>query len=152
MCVCVCVCACMCVCACILTQWRRKLLETILEKMSNFTFFHNIFYAICFLKSFNPSPHMPNVGSSNSAANKGLMSKIWTNGDTIIWLSRKHYKHVTSSFSFSLNAFKSCLLLMLQNEYLWSKRLIDTFQLLSTASLNLGQSQNGVLGNRYKGK
>ena len=30
---------------------------------------------------------------------------------------------VTSNFSFSHNVFKSCLLLMRQNDYLWSKRL-----------------------------
>ena len=29
-------------------------------------------------------PQMPILGSSNSAANKDMMSKIWTNGDTII--------------------------------------------------------------------
>ena len=34
--------------------------------------------------SFNPLPHMPILGSSNSAANKDMISKIWTNGDTII--------------------------------------------------------------------
>ena len=38
----------------------------------------------------NPLPDMPILGSSNSAASKDLMSKIWTNGDIIIWLSRKH--------------------------------------------------------------
>ena len=32
----------------------------------------------------NPLPHMPILGSSNSATNKDKMSKIWTNGDTII--------------------------------------------------------------------
>ena len=32
----------------------------------------------------NPLPDMPILGSSNSAANKDMMSKIWTNGDTII--------------------------------------------------------------------
>ena len=32
---------------------------------------------------FNPLPDMPILGSSNSAANKDMMSKIWTNGDTI---------------------------------------------------------------------
>ena len=30
---------------------------------------------------------------------------------------------VTSNFCFSHNVFKSCLLLMRKNEYLWSKRL-----------------------------
>ena len=32
----------------------------------------------------NLLPHKPIIGSSNSAANKDLMSKIWTNGDTVI--------------------------------------------------------------------
>ena len=32
----------------------------------------------------NPLPYMSNLGSSNSAVNKDMMSKIWTNGDTII--------------------------------------------------------------------
>ena len=29
---------------------------------------------------FNPLPDMPILGSSNSAANKDMMSNIWTNG------------------------------------------------------------------------
>ena len=33
---------------------------------------------------------MPISGSSDSVANEDMMSKTWTNGDTIIWLSRKH--------------------------------------------------------------
>ena len=33
---------------------------------------------------FNPVPYIPILGLSNSAANKDMMSKIWTNGDTII--------------------------------------------------------------------
>ena len=43
----------------IITNWRKKsfrktLWEKVkLLKMSNFTFFHNIFYAICILESFN---------------------------------------------------------------------------------------------------
>ena len=32
---------------------------------------------------FNPLPHLPILGSSNSAANKDMMSKTWTNGDTM---------------------------------------------------------------------
>ena len=31
----------------------------------------------------NPLPDMPILGSSSSAANKDMMSNIWTNGDTI---------------------------------------------------------------------
>ena len=33
--------------------------------------------------NFNPLPQIPILGSSNSAANKGMMSKTLTNGDTI---------------------------------------------------------------------
>ena len=32
----------------------------------------------------NPLPGAQNLESSNSAANRDMMSKIWTNGDTII--------------------------------------------------------------------
>ena len=32
------------------------------------------------LADFNPLPHMPILDSSNSATNKSMMSKIWTNG------------------------------------------------------------------------
>ena len=32
---------------------------------------------------FNRLPHLPMLGSSNSAANKDMMSKILTNGDTV---------------------------------------------------------------------
>ena len=34
--------------------------------------------------TLNPLPDMPILGFSNSAANKDMMSKIWTNGDTVI--------------------------------------------------------------------
>ena len=33
---------------------------------------------------------MPILGPSNSAANKDMMSKIWTNRDTTISMNRKH--------------------------------------------------------------
>ena len=33
--------------------------------------------------SYNPLPHMPIFGSSNSAANKDMMSKMLKSGDTI---------------------------------------------------------------------
>ena len=40
---------------------------------------------LCHIKKmFNPLPDMPILGSSNSAANKDMMSKIWTHGDKII--------------------------------------------------------------------
>ena len=78
-------------------------------------------------KVLNPLPDIQILGSSNSAASKD-MSKIWTNEDTIFWLSTKHCGEeekmlVMSNFSYSHNVFKSCLLLMHQSEYLWSKGL-----------------------------
>ena len=36
------------------------------------------------VRGLNPLPDMPFFGTSNSAANKDMMSKIWANGDTII--------------------------------------------------------------------
>ena len=42
-------------------------------------------------RHFNPLLDMPISGSSNPAANKDMMSKIRTNGDTIILLRRKPY-------------------------------------------------------------
>ena len=36
-----------------------------------------------FLKVHNPLPHVPILDSSNSAPNKDMMLKIWTNGDTV---------------------------------------------------------------------
>ena len=38
--------------------------------------------------NISPLPDMPIVDSSNLAAKKDMMSKIWTNGETII--SKKH--------------------------------------------------------------
>ena len=32
----------------------------------------------------NPLPDMPILSSSNSAANEDMMSKLWTNVDTVI--------------------------------------------------------------------
>ena len=37
-----------------------------------------------FFRSINPLPHMAIMGSTISAANIDMMSKIWINGDTII--------------------------------------------------------------------
>ena len=35
------------------------------------------------IERVNPLPHMPILGSSKSAANKNIMSKIWTNGEQL---------------------------------------------------------------------
>ena len=59
----------------------------------------------------------------DSAANKDMMSKIWTDGDTTIWLSRKHCGK-RRNFFFSHNVYRSCLLLIRENEYLWGNGLI----------------------------
>ena len=73
--------------------------------------------------AINCLPDMPILDFSYSAANKDMMLKILTNGDTISCLSRKHCGKrkrllVTSNFFFSHNVYKSRLLLMRQNEYL----------------------------------
>ena len=39
----------------------------------------------------NPLTDIPILGSSISAANKDMIADIWTNGDTILCLSRKHH-------------------------------------------------------------
>ena len=70
------------------------------------------------LSLFNPSPDMPIIGSCNSAANKEMMSKIWTNGihylTELKTLCEKEKLLVMSNFSFS-HVFKSRLLLMPRN-------------------------------------
>ena len=38
----------------------------------------------CTKPLFNPLPCMPILRSSNSAANKDMMSEIWIDGDTVI--------------------------------------------------------------------
>ena len=43
--------------------------------------------------------------------------------DLSIWGHKKEKLLATSNFSFSHNVFKSCLMFMHQNEYLWSKGL-----------------------------
>ena len=79
----------------------------------------NFGLVIFWYNSVNHLPHMAISGSSKSAA-KDMMSEIWTNGDTIIWLSKKTLWEkmklfVTSNFFFSHNVFRSYLLLMHQN-------------------------------------
>ena len=82
-----------------------------------------ILYLYRLQKVFNLLPHMPILGSANSAANKDTVSKIWTNGGynyliELKTLWEKEKLLVTSNFSFSHSVFKSCLMLMCQNECL----------------------------------
>ena len=48
--------------------------------------------------------------------------------DSVETLWEKKKLLVTSNLSFSHNVFKSCLLLMCQNEYLWSKGLKQRYK------------------------
>ena len=70
---------------------------------------------------------MPILGSSNSAPNKNMMSKIQTNGDTVICLSRKYCGEkgeiaLYEQFLLFPPCFQN-LLLLSQNKYLLSKVL-----------------------------
>ena len=64
-------------------------------------------------RSINPLPQIAILGSTNSAANTDIMSKIWINGiqlsDWVEILWEKEELLVTSNFFFSHNVFKSCL-------------------------------------------
>ena len=133
------------------TMWgkKKKLLVT-----STFSFSHSVFYhfgkhpaifikfKIVICKLFKPLP-MPIFGSSNSAANENMMSKIWTNGGSTIQLSRKHFGSrrngsLRAISSFPTMFFNSCLLFMHQNKYLWSKVLsLEVYNLLSGKRLTL---------------
>ena len=50
---------------------------------------------------------MPILDSSNSAANKDMMSKIWTNGDTVIWLTRKHCGKRRNCLLWAISPFRT---------------------------------------------
>ena len=56
-----------------------------------------------------------------------MKSKIWTNreqlSNRVESIVEKEEIALTSNFFFSHNVFKSCLFVMCQNEYLWSKGL-----------------------------
>ena len=70
-------------------------------------------------RSINPLPYMAILGSTSSAANKWGYNYLI--GKKTLWEKEKLL--VTSNFYFSHKVFKSCLLLICQNEYLWSKGL-----------------------------
>ena len=67
--------------------WGKNFIKLVMKNVNKLTkrSLQNIFQ-----DSFNPLADMPILRSSNSVGNKNMMSKIWINGDTIIWLSRKH--------------------------------------------------------------
>ena len=73
---------------------------------------------------------MPILGCSNSAANKDMMSKIWTDGIQLTdqvdnFVGKGEIAHY-EKFHLFPQCFKSCPLLMRQNVYLWSKGLTQT--------------------------
>ena len=73
-----------------------------------------------------------------------MMSKIWTEKGCNylidnINIVEKEKLLITSNFSFSHNVFKSCLLLIGQNEYIWSKELIQM-------RIDVGRESTSLLG------
>ena len=54
---------------------------------------------------FNPVPHMPILGFSNSTANTDMISKILTNWDTIFWTSRKHCGKIINCWLWAISSF-----------------------------------------------
>ena len=91
-------------------------------------------YVLCKILSLNSLPHMPILGPSIPIQQhlKILGQKYWQMGIQLFdWVENivgKEKLLRMSNFSFSHNVFKSYLLLMWQNEYLWSKGLKkDTF-------------------------
>ena len=74
---------------------------------------------------FNPLPRIPILGSSNSAANKNMMSKTWTNG---VQFSDGEEKIVGKEeiarykqFLLFPQCFQKLSVVDAENEYLWSK-------------------------------
>ena len=139
---------------------KKKALGKHRGKMRNclneqFDLFPNVFHGTCILKSFYPFPNKPWFLRVCSTS---LFKTLW----------EKEKLLVTSNFSFSHSVFYSfgelsaiftkfrlviCKLFQFGRvQYLLcGKGLIATFQLSSADSLNLGRSQNGVLGNELFG-
>ena len=65
---------------------------------------------------------MPILGYPNSAANKDMMAKIWTNGDTIICLSsRKHCGKSYEQFLLFPQCFQKQYVVDVLHEFLCSE-------------------------------
>ena len=78
----------------------------------------------------NPLPQMPILGSTNSAENKDYdVKNMDQRGYNYLIESKTLWEKekllAMSNFSFSHYVFKSCLVLMRQNEYLWSKEFTN---------------------------
>ena len=64
------------------------ILKSINQQTTNYSGLVTEWLEIFVLK---PLPDILILGFSKSAANKDMQSKIWTNGDTVIRYSRKHF-------------------------------------------------------------
>ena len=105
------------------TLWEKEKMLVI----SIFSFSYNVFESCLFQRLgsfssyiFNPLPDMQILGSSNSVANKDIMSKIWTNGDTLISLSRKH---CVKRRNCSLRAISSFPTMFSKTVYCWCVKM-----------------------------
>ena len=133
--------------ACCCLPSKDSLIIHYLYSKDGFTYGQSIQYKMLLVRlhvyrSVNPLSHMVILGSINSAANRDMMSKIWINGDTIICLGRTHCGKgrncASRAISFSHNVFQSCLLLIRQSEYLWSKRLkLKAYKLFEASDADL---------------
>ena len=125
---------------------KKKAVGKHCAKMSNFTFFHNVFHAICILKSFHPFPNKPCISRVCSTS---LLKTLWEKDKLLMRSSFFPFLTVFSTllesflpFSPNLNLSSANSTSLEQSKHLsFGKGLIATFQLSSAASLNLGQSQ-----------
>ena len=67
-----------------LTCLNRKHLQTTNSNVSKIVICHKMVLIHDFATVFNLLTHMAILGSSHAGANKDMMTKIWTNGDTVI--------------------------------------------------------------------
>ena len=119
--------------------WKKvKLL-----KMSNFTFSHNIFYEICILKSFNPFPEQ---AICFTCLSRTLWEKKKFTCKKQFLLFPQCFLPVQRAFC-HINKFE--IVVGKPFHSLEESKIcrLGTFKVSSAASLNLGQSQNGILGN-----
>ena len=92
---------------------KDSLIIHYLYSQNGFTYGQSIQYKMLFVRlhvyrSINPVSHMKILGSTNSAANRDRMSKIWINGDTIIWLGRKHCGKRRNCSLRAISSFRQC--------------------------------------------
>ena len=86
-----------------------------------------------FVRCINLLPDMPLLGSSNATANKDMTWKIWTNGETLIWLSRKHCGKRRNCSLWAISSFPtmfsravcfSCIKMSIYGEKTWDGTIL----------------------------